>query len=107
MPSERFQLVANTVFQLKLDAPTQRVVVTQVDGTPAEIAVTSDGSAPSLGSNTEYTGDQKIIPALLGASRVFRTPQLSQPSTGAGPPGMVLATMRLLSNGTPIVNVEW
>ena len=93
-------LVANTVVQVPLEAPTGRVVVTIVDGTPAPVFVTADGTDPIVPASGVVVGPaQSVIPAVVGEAIVVQPPFPGD--------GMVLGTISLLSTGTPTVSVEW
>ena len=107
MSSTQVTLIGGTVALVSLDVPAARIVVTQVSGTPAEIYGTADGSLPVIpSSGVEVAGSQRTIPAVLGAQLVIVPPLATAPGL-AGPTGRIIPTVRLLSNGTPTVLVEW
>jgi hypothetical protein len=97
-------LVANTVTNVPLDAPTGRIVVTQAAGTAAEVyatVLTDDGITAVIPSSTELPSvvNQRTLSSLLGAQAVLQ-PRLYGDH-------MVVPTISLISAGTPTVLVEW
>lgn len=100
MASTEVTLSGGTVALVPLDAPTGKIVITQLSGTPAVIYATADGSLPVVpNSGTEVPGQQKVIPAVLGASQVLVPPLFGDHAA--------IPTIRLLSAGTPAVLVSW
>jgi hypothetical protein len=100
MPTEQLTLVGGVVSLFPLDAPTGRVIVSIVSGTAAEVYATADGSLPIIpGTGAENSGNMQMISSVLGGQVVLQPPLFGD--------HMAIATIRLLSAGTPTVLVEW
>lgn len=100
MPSVQVTLALGAITPIPIDAPTGRVVVTQMAGTPAEVYITADTSTPIVPiGGVEVAGNQSTLFALIGAQVTV------QPPLTAG--HMSKPTIQLLSAGTPTVLVQW
>lgn len=107
MPTIPVTLSAAVVSVVPLDSATGRIVVSQESGTPASVAITTDGSLPVLSSSgVEVLGVQAVLSGVAGASAVVQPPLQIAPGT-AGPAGRAIPTIRLLSAGTPTVRITW
>lgn len=98
MPTITETLVANTVTRVPLDAPTGKVVITMLSG-PGTLWATSDGTDPVVPAASEVTGSQQVLAGVVGA-------QLPLTPSVAGYP-MVAPSIRLISAGTPVVEITW
>jgi hypothetical protein len=99
MASITTTLVANTPAVIPLDAPTGRIVITQIGGTAAVVYATVDGSFPTIPGAGEIPTTQRSLPAVAGGQVVLQPPLFGD--------HMVIPTVRLQSAGTPTVLVEW
>lgn len=105
MGSLQVTLTGSTPVLVGFDEPVPEVVVT-IQSSPAEVYATLDGSAPVPPTSSESTGNCHLIPGVVGAQAVLENQTMAPPGA-AGPPGMVIPTLRLASAGTPVVSVEW